>query len=306
MSDRDKSVHPSESRANWRFKHLFEAALAYPLYWLLALLPIGLASGIGGFVARTIGPRLKVSDVARRNLARAFPEKDAAWIEARVKGVWDNLGRTAFEFPGLPKLFKTGDAKGAERVEIVGREHFETLRDDGKPGLFFSGHQANWEITPLFSSLNNLPVSVVFRRPNNPLILDLFERRHPGGALIPKGASGARIAVSVLAKGGHVGLVIDQKMNDGISVPFFGRDAMTAPALARFALKYRCPVVPTRIERVGGARFKVTFYDPIFAENTGDLHADIEGFMARVNLMLEGWIREQPDQWFWLHRRWPD
>ncbi|MGB0681826.1 MAG: lauroyl acyltransferase [Magnetovibrionaceae bacterium] len=283
-------------------KHYLEAAIAYPLFWLVGLLPINWASGLGGWLARTIGPGLKVSNVARQNLARAFPEKDADWIEATVKGVWDNLGRTAFEFPGIHKLFSPGD----ERVEIVGREHFELLRDDGRNGLFFSGHQANWEITPLFSMLNGLPVSVVFRRPNNPLILKLFQSRQLSGQLIPKGAEGARQAIGVLAKGGHVGLVVDQKMNDGIKVPFFGRDAMTAPALARFALKYDCPVVPTRIERLGGARFRVTFSPPMEIKRSGDLQTDMLNLMTEVNLLLESWIRERPSEWFWLHRRWPD
>ena len=101
-------------------------------------------------------------------------------------------------------------------------------------------------------------------------------------------------------------MLVDQKMNDGIPVPFFGRDAMTAPALARLALRYKCRVIPARAERLGGARFRLTFYDPMPLPDTGNLQADTLTLMTAVNAQIEAWIRERPDHWFWLHRRWPD
>ncbi|MDP6174798.1 MAG: lysophospholipid acyltransferase family protein [Rhodospirillales bacterium] len=100
-------------------------------------------------------------------------------------------------------------------------------------------------------------------------------------------------------------MLVDQKMNDGISVPLLGLDAMTAPALAQFAVKFNCPVVPTRVERLGGARFRLTFYPPIEAPVTGDKQADIRAFMIQVNDLLSQWIRERPEQWLWVHNRWP-
>ena len=106
--------------------------------------------------------------------------------------------------------------------------------------------------------------------------------------------------------GGHLGILPDQKMNDGIAVPFFGRDAMTAPALARLALRFDCPVVPLRAERTGGARFHIRFYPPLEIPNSGDRQADVLALMTEVNRIIEGWIIERPEQWLWLHRRWPD
>ena len=101
-------------------------------------------------------------------------------------------------------------------------------------------------------------------------------------------------------------MLVDQKLNDGIAVPFFGRDAMTAPALAQLALKYRCPVVPARLERLDGARFRLTFQPPMELPDTGDREADVFETMRRVNAIFEDWIRARPEQWLWLHRRWPD
>ena len=95
-------------------------------------------------------------------------------------------------------------------------------------------------------------------------------------------------------------------MNDGIATPFFGRDAMTAPALAELALRFDCPVVPVRVERLEGARFRITIDPPLDLDVTGERRADIAAAMVKVNGIIENWVREHPEQWLWLHNRWPD
>lgn len=100
--------------------------------------------------------------------------------------------------------------------------------------------------------------------------------------------------------------MVDQKLNNGIAVPFFGRDAMTAPALAQFALKYDCPVIPVRVERLSDANFRMTFYPALTIIPTEDREADVLRIMTEVNAIMEGWIRERPAQWLWLHKRWPN
>ena len=101
-------------------------------------------------------------------------------------------------------------------------------------------------------------------------------------------------------------MLADQKMNDGIPVPFFGRPAMTAPALAALALRFDCDVLPARAERLAGAHFRLTVFPPLPLPRTGDSHADAAALMAQVNAILETWIRDRPEQWFWVHQRWPD
>jgi KDO2-lipid IV(A) lauroyltransferase len=287
--------------------------LAYPLQalglWLVfamvGRLPLDVASALGGWMGRTLGPLLGLNRRARRNLERAFPDKPAAEIEAIVRGMWDNLGRTAFEFPHLQRIDAYTEAS---RIEVVGVEHIDALRDDGKAGIFFSGHLANWEIMPLTAARRGLPVHLFYRVPNNPLVESLIHHRRLGGQgeLLAKGAQGARRALRLLTRGEHLGMLVDQKMNDGIPVPFFGRDAMTAPALAQFALRFDCPVVPSRVERLQGGRFRVTHHTPLKLPSSGDRQADVAQLMAQVNACLEDWIRRRPEQWLWLHRRWPD
>jgi KDO2-lipid IV(A) lauroyltransferase len=101
-------------------------------------------------------------------------------------------------------------------------------------------------------------------------------------------------------------LLVDQKMNDGLAVPFFGHPAMTAPAAAQLALRFRCPVVAVHIERLGGAHFRLSLLPPLPLPDSGDRNADIRSLMADINGMLESWIRKRPEQWLWAHRRWPD
>jgi KDO2-lipid IV(A) lauroyltransferase len=124
--------------------------------------------------------------------------------------------------------------------------------------------------------------------------------------MFPKGAAGGRGALAHMARGGYPGILIDQKLNDGIAVDFFGRPAMTAPALAALALRFRCPVVPGHAQRIAPARLRFVVDPPLELPDTGDRAADIAALTREVNATLERWIRACPESWLWLHRRWPD
>ena len=284
--------------------HPLQGLASHIFFLLVQFLPISWASAIGGWLGRTIGPGLGLTRRARKNLAIAFPELSTDEMERLVLKMWDNLGRTVMEYPLLGRI-RTQDAN--PHVEIIRAKNIDLMRDDDKPGIFFSGHIANWEIPAICISAHGLTSHLVYRAPNNPYVEKLFQRRHlKDGTLIPKGAKGARIALKALAQGGHLGMLVDQKMNDGIAVPLFGHDAMTAPALAQFALKFNCPVIPIRVERLQGVKFRVTCFPPLEIKPSGDRQADILTITTEVNRILESWIREQPAQWLWLHNRWPD
>ncbi|MCH9053359.1 MAG: lipid A biosynthesis lauroyl acyltransferase [Proteobacteria bacterium] len=281
-----------------------ETAAIRLAYGLFAVLPLDLASAIGGFIARLIGPRRRESRTAEANLRRVYPEMPEREIAGMIKGVWDNLGRVGAEFPGLNRVRIYEDP----RFSVTGAEHIDRLRDDGKPGLFFTAHIGNWELAPLAVVQRGLPLGVVYRAAKHPLLERLAQLGRSGMTdnLLPKGSAGARQMIGILNRGGHLGMLVDQKMNDGIAVPFFGRDAMTAPALAQLALKFDCPVVPVKVERTHRARFSISILPPLELPATGDRQADVKAGMALVNRIIEGWIRESPEQWLWVHRRWPD
>ena len=308
-----KSSKPWQAMANrisaqeaWRRFVLnpLQAVFAYVVFGLVRLLPVDWASALGGWLGRTFGPGLQVTGRARRNLARAYPDKTTAQIETIVLGMWDNLGRTVLEYPHLDRLRFYGDNN---HVEVDNPQYIDGLKNDGQPGIFFSAHTANWEVAALGAIRRGLPIHLIYRAPNNPLVDWIFHHRLPGESeMIPKGSRGARRTLQLLRKGEHVGMLVDQKMNDGIAAPFFGRDAMTAPALAQLALKYGCPVVPAEVVRTGGARFRITVHPPLEIVDTGDRQDDIVVTMTKVNALIESWIRKNPEQWLWLHNRWPD
>jgi KDO2-lipid IV(A) lauroyltransferase len=127
----------------------------------------------------------------------------------------------------------------------------------------------------------------------------------PGVAMFPKGAQGARQALAHVMRGGSLGLLVDQKMNDGIAVPFFGRDAMTAPAAAQFALRFGLPLVPIRVQRLEPARVRMIVEPPLAVLRTGDRQADVLALTTAMNATVEGWVRADPGAWLWLHKRWP-
>ena len=224
-----------------------------------------------------------------------------------VRGVWENLGRTVGELPHLADLGPTASGPG---WELVGAEALRPLLSDAGPAILFSGHIGNWEVLPVAAAAAGVPFHSMYRTIENPaidhMLLDLRRRamRYDVG-MFPKGAAGAMQAMRHLRRGGRLGMLMDQKMNDGIPARFFGRPAMTAPALAVLALRLRCPVIPGWVERTGPARFRVTCEMPLALPDSGDHGADVAALTQAVNDRLESWIRMKPEAWLWLHRRWP-
>jgi len=287
-----------------RGKLLLEAAGFFFAMGCLRLLTPEAASNLGGFVGRTIGPRLGISRRARQNLRLAFPEKTDAEIAAIVRGMWDNLGRVGGEYPHLGRI----TAADSGRIELVDAETVWALRDGSTAGILVSAHLANWEIMPVVATRYGVDITGVAREPNNPYIRPLLNRLRgvTGGRHVEKGAGSARESVKVLRENRVLGLLIDQKMNTGISLPFFGVEAMTLVTPAQLALRFHCPLMPIRIERLGPARFRIKVLPALILPETADRHAATAQIMGELNRILEGWIRERPKEWLWLHRRWPD
>ncbi len=274
-------------------------------YGFFRVLPVDWASGIGGFLARTIGPRLGTTKRADENLKRALPHLTPAQRQQVIAGMWDNLGRVIAEYPHLDK-FRLFTANS--RIEGVDGGNILATRDPAKKYIFFSAHYGNWEIAIRTAAQAGFEVTGVYRAPNNPIVdrFMLWARGAEGGELVPKGDIAAKKAFGALREGRALCMLVDQKMNDGIPVPFFGRDAMTAPALAVLALRYDCAVVPIRMQRTKGAHFRMISEPPMTLPKTGNNDADRRALMIEVNAIVERWVREHPEQWLWLHRRWPD
>lgn len=283
-----------------------ESALAWAGMALLGALPAAAAARLAGRIARAIGPMLPVSKIARINLRLALPERDEAARRRIVRAAWWNLGCTVAELPHLAAFREGGTAPG---YEVEGAEIISALAAKGGPAIFFSGHIGNWELMIPSAAQHGLRrLALFYRAAGNPAVdamISNFRRRAAGGdlTLLAKGASGARGALAHLAAGGVIGMLADQKMNDGIEVPLFGQPAMTAPALAALVLRFRCPVVPTHVERLGPARLRLVVEPPLPLPASGDRAHDIATLTRTMNECLERWIRARPEEWLWLHRR---
>jgi KDO2-lipid IV(A) lauroyltransferase len=219
-----------------------------------------------------------------------------------IGDMWDNIGRVLAEYPHLTAIADPA----RKRLEIVGVEALQECLAQHPSAIFFSGHLANWEVLQQAAARMQVPMVMIYRRPNNTLVEKLLMQARGGTdeTHIPKGHSGARRAMMVLKNKGNIAMLVDQKLNEGLAIPFFGSPAMTAPAIAHFALRFNCPIIPTRVERLNGARFRVTLYPPLYMDKESIPDASIEAMLIKINMILESWIKERPAQWLWIHRRW--
>ena len=191
---------------------------------------------------------------------------------------------------------------------MVGLENIQSLRQNNQPFLLFLCHQANWDF--VIRKINDISpkFAIVYRRANNPYIdkIILKERQHdPNTKMIAKGISGAKDIVRAIKSKSCIAMLVDQKMNDGIEVPFFDFPAMTAPAIARLSLQYKYPIVPAQIVRKGSTSyFDIIIHKPLAFQITKDNEQDCYNIMLQINKKLEEWIDQNPSQWFWFHNRW--
>ena len=280
-------------------------ALGFDLFiGLVRLLGVDAASAFGGWLGRTFGPLSGAHKVATRNLKLAFPDKDDAWREAMLKAQWDGLGRTFAEFPLMDKILpSTG------RVEVVNQERLFQIAAEKVPVVFVSGHLSNWEVMPAAIVDSGVVCEMTYRAANNPYVDDRIKAsrfRYGVRLFAPKGGDGARELLEGMKQGKSVALMNDQKFNTGVEGLFFGHPVRTAPGPSRLAIRFGTVLQPMSVQRTKGARFRAVVHDPIHLPNTGDRTADIEAGVRLVNAFMEERIRERPEEWFWVHRRWPN
>ena len=280
-------------------------ALVWKAYlgWLGAL-SVERASRWGAGVVPLIGPLTSANKTALRNLRLAYPNETELWRQRVLKETWAEVGRMSGEFPHMGEFVER-----LERGDVVfeGRERIEAARGQG--AVFIGGHFTNWEVTSLCLAQADPDCYFTYRPANNPIIdRDIVETRRAFGLELQaaKGREGGMGLLRALAKKKTIALMNDQKYNMGVAAPLFGYDCMTADGPARLALKFKVPLIPISGRRVSGLRFHVRVHDPIPLDydRPEDEASVLEG-VRRVNQFMEARIREAPEQWFWVHRRWP-
>jgi len=260
-------------------------------------------------ITRRIGPWLPENRIGRANLTAAFPEKSPAEIDAILTGVWDNLGRVGAEFAHLDHIWNLDvDHPERGRIELGAdtSEKFEQLRNDGKGALIFASHLANWELPALAGPAYGLDSAILFRRPNiaaaDRAIQDM--RAVNMGTMIATTHDAPLRLAQALQKGIHVGMLVDQYFGRGVDVTFFGRTTKANPLLARLARQVECPIHGVRVIRLPNHRFRVELSDEVKPARDAAGQIDVQGTMQAITTVIEGWVRQHPEQWLWLHRRW--
>ena len=283
-------------------KNILEYFLLISFYKISKFIGIRFSSLLGGVVLFVYGKFSLKNKIALKNLNKVFPSKNLKQKKTIINRMWFHFGRVIGEYPHLEKI----NALGSENITIEGLENLTDPLKKNKNCLFFSAHLGNWELTSHPLTELGYTISFIYRPPNNPLVDNLLRRirKKYGVNLIRKGPSGAKECIKVLKSNkGNIGMLMDQKMNDGIKASFFGYEVMTASAIARFAIKFKCPIIPAICKRVNGTRFLIKYYPEIKYEKILELESELN-IINYLNRYIETWIKESPEQWIWVHNRW--
>lgn len=269
----------------------------------LGALKLEHASGLGARVLPVLGPLVSANKTAQRNLRMAYPNETEAWRADVLKAVWAEVGRMSGEFPHMHEFV---DRLHKGEIEFEGREIIEATR--GKGAVFIGGHFTNWEVISVCLAQADPDCYFTYRPANNPIIdRYIVETRKTMGLELQaaKGREGGMGLMRALARKEAVALMNDQKYNTGVPAPLFGYDCMTADGPTRLALRFRVPLIPLSGRRVDGVRFRVRVHEPIPLDYDAPVESETLAGVLRVNAFMEARIREAPEQWFWVHRRWP-
>jgi len=247
----------------------------------------------------------KHREVCLKNLSIAFgdslPKKRKEEI---VKNTFRNFGAFLFELLRLPRMSKDDLLKIAE---VKGISHLKRAYAKKKGVLLFTAHLGNWELMGIHHGALGLPLNVVARPLDNPLLDQmLIERRKLTGnrVITKKNALGG--IVRALKRGEGVALLIDQNVQrkEGVFVDFFGKKACTTPALAAIALRTGAAIIPAFAIPTDGDKYLFIYEKELSYKKSRDYQKDILDITHRATKIIERYIRLYPDCWLWMHRRW--
>lgn len=280
----------------------FKTYIKYPFIgvvvgfiWLIfKILPLKAASALGGFLGGAVyHVTFERNKIALKNMAFAYPDKSLVWRKALLKKMWCHWGRFFAEMPHSKEWVK--------EAEVYGKELLEQMKTDGKGGFICSAHLGNWEFASSYVFQNYFPLHPVYRPANNPWLDKLMFKRR-AGVLIPKGSTGVRIMLDLLKKGEHVSILCDQRLREGIQAPLFGKEAQTPAAMVTLAKKMNLPILMGKAIRMPDGHYRMDV-EPLDVSDNPDFDAAVRETVVRMNQILERWIRQTPEQWLWIHRR---
>jgi len=275
-----------------RLNHWMTAQFARFGLAVLRRLPPDRALDFADHFARRVGPWFGRHRVALNNLRQAYPEKNEAEIEKIASDMWGNMARLAAEYIFLEQLFDYSPHRETPgRVEVSGLEVFQRIAAEERPHIIFTGHIGNFELLPVAGATFGLKVTAMFRAPNNPYIADYVSRTRQSamGDLLAS-RSGAALALARIAH--------------GVPTTFFGRPCETSPLVPKLARQFDCDVYPAHCVRLPGNRFRLILEEKLVLPRDEKGVVDVNRATQLLNDVVERWVREDPGQWMWFHKRW--
>ncbi len=295
----------------------FKILILYPLqyllflkiYFFLKLLPINYASYLGGKVFKIFGPFTKTHKTVRKNISHAYNKNIEKNISIIAKNSWENLGKTVAELSHLVKIIKNKNL-----IKINGIENLNEVINNKEQAIFIAIHQSNWEI--LAPTLINFGIKInsVYRHINNShidkFILNIRQKAYQTNIsqnnksiLSPKGKKSAQDMIKSIKNGYSIALLIDQKDSSGIDIPLFDIPAKTQVGFLKLAKKFNLKIYPIENTRYENLNFEITIHKPLNFINTKKEN-DENKIMYKIHKIIEEWIKKQPENWLWHHKRW--
>ena len=274
---------------------------------IFALMKPKSASKLGGKLGRLIGPLTKLHGIAKKNIKETLKINNKKEERKILSAMWSNLGNNLGEFIHLHKF----NPYTSKETIVIGKEildkSIKKAKANNKGLLLVSGHIGNWELGALSLKHSGLEPVCVYRAANNPYIEKIIQYgRRDMADFVPKGDKGAKKIFSYLRKGRPVAMLVVQKLNEGPLITFLGKKARTAPAVAELALRLNIEVIPVRFKRNSNMSFSISFEKSIKIPSNRYTHpVRVKMLLRSINIVLEKWIKENPEQWLWVHKRWP-
>jgi KDO2-lipid IV(A) lauroyltransferase len=286
-----------------RMAQSVEAAVFRFIFWVIRKLSLEHAMALSGFVFSLGGRFSDKASKADANLSVAFPDSTPEWRKKTIRQIFKHLGYSAVELIKLEQIWEEREQRIDMVLEPKAREHMES----GRATLFITAHVGPWQVGPMVTKHYGFTINTIYAPESNPVLQELMLglRDTLGENLIATDA-GPRPLIKALHSGESINVALDTRPDTGKLVPFFGREALTNTSAVGLALKTGASMVLARGERLPGARYRVTVYDPLESPiPEAPLKDQAVALTAMIHGYFEQWIREYPEQWICLKRRWP-
>jgi len=286
-------------------KYFFEFTSIISLFCIFKIIGLKNASNLGAVLGRFIGPFFRSKNITKQNIKIGLGNLDKKRETEIINAMWSNIGRTFAEYAFL-KNFKF-DKTNFSHIKINGTNYLEQIKKNNEPVIFYSGHFANFELMAMELDKFGIKAAAIYRPLNNFLlnpIMEYLRMKYICPNQIPKGRMGMREIISRVKDGYSIALMVDQRVGEGLRIPFFNKPAHTTTVPAQLALKYNCRLVPIFLERKEGINFEMTVHEPYEIQKTGDADRDTKSITLKINQLIEKMIIKNPTQWLWSHNRW--